>query len=256
MNVWYPLISVIIVSLISLVGVLPFLLHKEVNKQVLIFLLSMSVGVLLATVFMDFLPEVFSHTYTLGTVLWILGGFVVMFVLEKFVHWHHSKKCESHEHVGHGHAYSIAPINIIGDGIHNFLDGLVIAASYAANVGLGISATIAIIFHEIPQEIADMGVLLYAGLSKTRAILYNLLSAFAAIIGTLIGVWLIGTTGWLTGSILPFAAGNFIYIAAANLTPQLHRHCGLKDAILHVFAMCLGVALIALLVVYGPAHGH
>jgi len=172
MNIIYPILSVVIISLISVVSTIPFLIKKKISDKFLLFLLSSSVGVLLSTVFMDFLPEAVSHKYTLDVALFILLGFLVMFILEKFVHHHHSKKCEHGNH-GHGHAYNLAPINLIGDGIHNFIDGLVIAGSYAVNVGLGISATISIIFHEIPQEIADFGVLLYSGMSKKKALIFN-----------------------------------------------------------------------------------
>lgn len=255
MNIAYPLISVIIVSAISVLFAIPFLIKKKISDKVLLFLLSISVGVLLATVFMDFLPEAVSHKYTLGVAIYIILGFLLMFGLEKLVHFHHSKKCEKISQA-HSHAYSLAPINLIGDALHNFIDGLVIAGSYAVNTTLGIAATISIIFHEIPQEIADFGVLLYSGMSKKKALLYNFLSAATAIIGTLTGILLIDKLSGFTEFIIPFAAGNFIYIAASNLVPQLHRHCGIKDTLLHIFAILLGVAIIALITLYGPAHGH
>ncbi len=255
MNILYPLVSVIIVSSISVIFAIPFLLKKKISDNILLFLLSVSVGVLLSTVFMDFLPEAVSHKYTLGLAFYILSGFLVMFALEKFVHFHHSKKCEEGD-CGHGHAYNLAPINLIGDGIHNFIDGLVIAGSYAVNVTLGIAATISIIFHEIPQEIADFGVLLYSGMSKKKALIFNFLSAATAIVGTLVGILLIEKLHGFTEFVIPFAAGNFIYIAASNLVPQLHRQCKLKDIILHIFAILLGIGITALVTLYGPAHGH
>ncbi len=255
MDIVYPIISVIIVSLISVIFAIPFLLKKKVSEKLLLFLLSVSVGVLLSTVFFEFLPEALEHGYTVSTGLFILLGFVLMFVLEKFVHWHHSKKCEDGD-CGHGHAYNLAPVNLIGDGIHNFLDGLVIAGSYAINIGVGIAATISIIFHEIPQEIADFGVLLFSGLSKKKAIFFNFFSALTAVVGTVIGIFLVGSMEGFTDFIIPFAAGNFIYIAASNLTPQLHRHCRLKDSVLHILAIIIGVAIIALLTVYSPGHSH
>ena len=255
MEVLYALISVLIVSLISVIFAVPFLLKKEISQKTLLFVLSASVGVLLATVFMDFLPEAVSHKYTLGVAIYILLGFLVMFVLEKFVHYHHNKKCEE-GHCGHSHAYNLAPINLIGDGVHNLIDGLVIAGSYAVDIGLGITATISIIFHEIPQEIADFGVLLYSGMSKKKALAFNFLSAATAIIGTVIGLLLADKISGFTSFIIPFAAGNFIYIAASNLVPQLHRHCKLNDTILHVLAIILGIAIITAVILFGPAHGH
>jgi zinc and cadmium transporter len=255
MNILYPIISVLIISLISVIFAIPFLLKKKISKKVLLFLLSMSVGVLLSTVFMDFLPEAVSHGYTLGLAIYLLLGFLGMFLLEKFVHYHHSRKCEHADH-GHSHAYNLAPVNLIGDAVHNFIDGLVIAGSYAVNVTVGIAATISVIFHEIPQEIADFGVLLYSGMSKKKALIFNFLSAATAILGTIVGIILIGRLEGFTEFIIPFAAGNFIYIAASNLVPQLHRECGWKDTLLHILAMLLGIGIIILVTLYGPGHGH
>ncbi|MFH1211552.1 MAG: ZIP family metal transporter [Candidatus Woesearchaeota archaeon] len=256
MNAFYAVISVIIVSLISVAFAVPFFLKKKISSKTLLFLLSISVGVLLATVFMDFLPEALSHDeYNLSLSFYLLAGFLLMFILEKFVHFHHSKKCE-HKDCGHGHAYNLAPVNLIGDSMHNFIDGLVIAGSYAVDITIGIAATVSIIFHEIPQEIADFGVLLYSGMSRKKALLFNFVSAVTAIAGTATGIFLVGKLHGFTEFIIPFAAGNFIYIAASNLVPQLHRECSLKDTILHVLAIILGIAVIALVTVYGPAHGH
>jgi zinc and cadmium transporter len=251
----YPIVSVVVVSLVSLVAAIPLLLKHKTSDKILLFLLSVSVGVLLSTVFMDFLPESFEEGHSLGVALYILAGFLAMFILEKLVHWHHSKKCESNE-AGHGHAYNLAPVNLIGDGIHNFIDGLVIAGSFAVSITIGITATISIIFHEIPQEIADFGVLLYSGLSKKKALIFNFLSATTAILGTITGLILTERIHGFTHLIIPFAAGNFIYIAATNLTPQLHRHCELKDSLLHILAMIIGIGIVVAVTIYGPAHVH
>lgn len=252
MTTTYIIISVIIVSLLSLIAAIPLLLKKQVSNKTLLFLLSISVGVLLSTVFMDLLPEAFQE-HSLYTAYFILAGFIIMFILENFIHFHHKKKCE-HSYCGHGHAYHLAPINLIGDGMHNFIDGLVIAGAYAVNIGLGITTTISIIFHEIPQEIADFGVLLYSGLSKKKALLYNLLSAITAIAGAVLGIFLTNIHGFID-FIIPFAAGNFLYIAASNLLPQLHRNCKFKDTILHVSAIILGILIIALSTTILP-HTH
>lgn len=255
MNILYPLIAVFIVSLLSVIFAVPFLIKKKIPNKVLVFLLSISVGVLLATVFMDFLPEIIEHGYTLMSAIILLVGFLVMFIIEKFVHFHHSKGCENGD-CGHSHAYHLAPVNLLGDAVHNFIDGLVIAGAFAVNMSIGITATISIIFHEIPQEIADFGVLLYSGMSKKKALVYNFLSATTAIVGAIIGIVLVDKLHGFEEFILPFAAGNFLYIAASNLVPQLHRHCKIRDTFLHIFAIVLGVALIALVIIYGPAHGH
>lgn len=177
-----------------------------------------------------------------------------MFMLEKLIHYHHTKKCE-HD-VAHSHGYHLAPINIVGDAVHNFIDGLVIAGAYAVNVSVGIAATVSIIFHEIPQEMADFGVLLYSGLSKKKALLFNFLSALVSILGVVVGIVLIDRIHGFTNFVIPFAAGNFLYIAASNLVPELHRHCKLKETFLHLFAIIVGVAIIAALTLFGPGHLH
>lgn len=254
MAIIYALVSVVIVSLISVLMAVPLLMKKKISQGTLLFLLSLSVGALLSTVFMDFLPEAIHEGYTVGLALSIIAGFVTMLIIEKFVHHHHDT---SHsKKTGHGHAYSLAPITLIGDGIHNFIDGLVIAGSYAVNVVLGITATIAIIFHEVPQELADFGVLLYSGMTKKKALLFNFISAISAILGVIVGFILINNLEGFNEFLIPFAAGNFIYIAAASLVPQLHRHCGIKDTIIHLFAIALGVGIITLITIYGPAHIH
>lgn len=259
-SILYPIISVLIVSLISVIVAIPLYAKKKISEKFLIFLLSVSVGVLLSTVFMDFLPEVMGHQHeaeheSLLVPLTILAGFLVMFVLEKFVHYHHNKKCENHN-CGHSHAYNLAPVNLIGDAIHNFIDGLVIAGAYAVNVGVGISATISIIFHEIPQEIADFGVLLYSGMHKKRALLFNFLSALVSVLGVGVGIFLVGRVEGFVDFVIPFAAGNFLYIAATNLMPQLHRHCKIKDTMLHLFAIIIGIGIVLLVTLYGPGHVH
>ncbi|MBT7902622.1 ZIP family metal transporter [Candidatus Woesearchaeota archaeon] len=257
MNAIYTIISVIIVSLISIIAAVPLLIKKKISNKTLLFLLSISVGVLLSTVFIEFLPEAMEHGHDLGLVvpLTILAGFLIMFILEKFIHWHHNKKCED-GHCGHGHAYNLSIINLIGDGVHNFIDGLVIAGAYAVNVTLGITATISIIFHEIPQELADIGVLLYSGLSKKKVIMFNFLSAITAIFGAVVGIIFVEKIPGFTQFIIPFAAGNFIYIAATNLLPQLHRHCCLKDTFLHILAILIGIGITVLISVLLPGHSH
>ena len=251
----YTLISVILVSLVAVVAIIPVLLKKKLSNHFLLVLMSLSVGALLGSVFIHFLPEAISSGYTLGLAIYVLLGFLVFFVIEKFIHWHHNKGCENGQ-CGHGHAYHLAPLNLIGDGIHNFLDGMVIAGSYIVSIPLGVAATISIIFHEVPQEIADFGVLLYSGMSKLRAVMFNFLSAATAIIGAIIGLVLAGKTANFTHFIIPFAAGNFLYIAASNLVPELHRHCKLWDTFLHLIAIIVGIGLMVAVALLAPAHVH
>lgn len=249
--------SVLLVSLISVLFAVPFLLKKKVTNHTLLLLLSISVGVLLGAVFFDFMPEIFHEAEGREILVgvYILSGFLIMFVIEKFVHFHHHYQ-KGERQVGHAHAYNIAPVNLIGDGVHNFIDGLVIAASYMVNINLGIVVTVSIIFHEIPQEIADFGVLLYSGLSKKKALFFNFISALAALLGAVIGFMLHTSIESFHMFIIPFAAGNFLYIASSNLLPELHRHCHVKESIIHILAIIAGIGVVLLITIYGPGHVH
>jgi|TARA_B100001971_G_scaffold70895_1_gene65307 zinc and cadmium transporter len=250
----YTILSVIAVSLVAVVAAFPLLIKKKISQKTLLVLLSLSVGTLFGSVFIHFIPEAVSHGYTLGLAFYFLLGIFVLFILEKLIHWRHS--CKNQEDVGHSHAYHLAPINLIGDAIHNLVDGMVIAGSYIVSIPLGIAATISVIFHEVPQEIADFGILLYSGMSRLKALFYNFLSAATAILGAVIGLILAGKTAGFTHFIIPFAAGNFIYIAGSNLVPELHKHCKLKDTILHIIAIICGIAVMVAVTLFGPGHTH
>jgi len=245
----YALGSVIVVSLVSVFAIIPFLVKKKIPDNVLLLLLSLSVGALLGGVFLHFLPEIVEEGYSLFTGLFIIIGFFILFLVEKFIHYHHHYKnsAKHHQTIGqghaHAHAYHLAPINLIGDGLHNFLDGLLIASSYVISIPLGLATTISVISHEVPQELADFGVLLYSGWSKLKAVIFNLISATTAIVGAIIGFFLADKTPHFANFIIPFAAGNFLYIAAVNLVPELHRKHKILDTILHLSAIAVGVAI-------------
>jgi zinc and cadmium transporter len=251
----YTIISVIIVSLISVITIFPLLIKKKISSKTLLILLSISVGTLFGSVFIHFLPEAFEHGYSLKIAFYLLSGILVFFILEKLIHWHHSCK-SNHDDLGHSHAYHLAPINLIGDAVHNFLDGMVIAGSFVISIPLGIAATISVIFHEVPQELADFGILLYSGMSKMKALFYNFISAITAIVGAIIGLILAGKIAGFTHFIIPFAAGNFIYIAGSNLVPELHKHCKLKDTFLHIIAILFGIAIMVAITLIEPGHSH
>jgi zinc and cadmium transporter len=248
MNVnFYIILSVVLVSLVSLVGVVSLAMKKKLYQKTLLILVSLSAGTLFGGAFMHLLPEAVEISgFGLQISLLLLAGVVVFFVLEKFVHWHHCH--EEHEHAKHHkHPKHIAPLNLLGDGLHNFLDGLVIAGSFLVNVPAGIATTIAVIFHEVPQEIADFGVLLHAGLSKKKAIFYNFLSATVAILGAIVGIIWSNQSDLFIQLILPFAAGGFVYIAGSNLIPELHKHCEMKESFWHFVALVSGIFLMYLL---------
>lgn len=245
----YVIISVILVSLVSLISVTYLAFKKDVHKY-LLFLVSLSAGTLFGGAFLHLLPEaVETPGFTVEISFLLIAGVLTFFILEKFIHWRHCHHHAHHEHKYHPrkHPTHLAPLNLIGDAVHNFLDGLVIAGSYLVSVPAGIATTIAVIFHEIPQEIADFGVLLYAGMKKWKALFFNFLSATMAIVGAIVGLILGTQSEMFIPIILPFAAGGFLYIAGSNLIPELHKECGLRDSFWHFTAMILGIAIMAIL---------
>src|SRR3989344_8510814 len=241
MALLYTLVSVVVVSLVSLIGILVLYFKKENLDKTLLLLVSLSVGTLLGGAFLHLLPEAAEYQgFTLQISFYVLAGILVFFIIEKFIHMHHSHKLEAKRH---HHAYHLGFMNLLGDGIHNIIDGMVIAGSYIVDTNLGIATTITVILHEVPQEIADFGILLYSGLSKMKALLLNFLSAVLAIVGAVIGILLNNASESFVRILLPFAAGGFIYIAGSNLIPELHRKCKLIDTVLHLSAIVLGIVL-------------
>ncbi len=244
--VWlYSLVSVVIVSLISLVGVLAFSLKEENLKKVLMYFVSFSAGGLFGHAFIHMIPEaVGENGFGLQVSLYILIGIVTSFVVEKLLQWRHCHVPTSEEH-----PHSFAYMNLFGDAVHNFIDGLIIGGSYLASIPLGVATTLAVVLHEIPQEIGDFGVLIYGGFNRSRAIFFNFSTAFTAILGTIVAL----SMGFLIQDfipfLIPFAAGNFIYIAGSDLIPELHKEeSGLLKSTLQLTAFILGVLILFSLV--------
>jgi zinc and cadmium transporter len=244
----YIFLSVLFVSLLSIIVTIPFFLKKKISKNFLLFLLALSVGTLLGAVFIHLIPEIIHEGYNLDISFFILGGFLFMFIIEKIVHWKHKCKIESDNAIkySHSHAYHLAPINLIGDGIHNFIDGIIIAVTYLVSIPLGIATTISIIFHEIPQEISDFGILLYSGYSRKKALIFNFLSATLAIIGGVVGIILFNSIDSFNYFIIPFTVGTFIYIACSNLVPELHRIFNIRSIVIHLLAIIIGIMIMIL----------
>lgn len=239
----YSLVSVLIVSLISLVGIVALSIKIKDLKNLLLFLVSFSVGTLLGDVFIHLLPElVAKQGFTLTTSLQILFGLLLFFVLEKVVYWRHCHlvTCDDHPH-------TLGTMNLIGDALHNFLDGAMISASYLFSIPLGLATTLAIIFHEIPQEIGDFSVLLYAGFTKSKALRYNFFSALFAIVGAIL-VLLIGQQyRSMTNFLIPLGIGGFLYIAGSDLIPELKKEENLGQTFFQLLAIIGGIFIMWLL---------
>ncbi|MES3031781.1 MAG: ZIP family metal transporter [Patescibacteria group bacterium] len=240
----YALIGVVVVSLVSLVGVFTLSIKEEVIRKYIFLFVSLAVGALLGDAFIHLIPEAFETSSNPITVsLLIILGVIIFFILEKFLHWHHHGD-DTAEHDIH----PVGKLVLFSDGVHNFIDGVIIGISFLASVPLGIATTLAVILHEIPQEIGDFAVLLHAGYSRKRALWLNFLSALTAVLGTLVA-FMLGEAGEsFTNWVLPLAAGGFIYIAMTDLIPELHKTKKISHSFSQLLALVLGVVLMAGLV--------
>jgi len=224
------------VSLISFIGVFTLALSENKLKRILLVLVGFAAGALIGGAFLHLLPESIAQAESIDHIFIVLIlGFISFFVLEKLLWRHcHEKECEIH---------TFAYLNLYGDGVHNFIDGLMIAASFLVSPKLGLTTTLAVAAHEIPQEIGDFGVLLYGGIEKKKALLLNFLTALTAVLGGSIGYFVSEPAGDAMIFLLPFAAGGFIYIAASDLVPELHKEKDTTRVIFSFGSFLMGIAL-------------
>jgi len=222
--------STFLISFIAFVGMLVLFLKEKLLNEILLILVAFSAGALMGGSFLHLLPEVILKSIDIEIFWWVLAGFIFFFLMEKVLQWHHCHKTK--------HAHSFGYMNLIGDAIHNFTDGLIIAASFIANIPLGIATTIVIAAHEIPQEIGDFGVLIYSGFKKFRALILNFIVALIIVIGGLTGYFISAYIEQSTFFLLPLAAGGFIYIAASDLIPEIRKEAEVKKSFL-IFVMFL-----------------
>lgn len=226
-------------SLISFVGALSLFFKEKFLNKILLVLVAFSAGALLGGAFLHLLPEAVETAGAeniLKVFIFILIGFCLFYILEEFIKWHHH---HSTDHSVHPFTYLI----LFSDGLHNFLDGLIIAGSFVVSPVSGIATTLAVALHEIPQELGDFGVLVYGGLKKGRALLFNFLSALLAVLGGLAGFFLAQKIGFGIVYLLPFAAGNFIYIACSDLIPEIKKDFSLKKSFGYFCVFILGILL-------------
>jgi len=214
--------------------------RQATRKNLLPWLLSYATGTLLGAAFLGMIPEALQQNTALDISSTILAGIVIFFILEKMVIWRHchTSGCEVHGAAG--------PLILIGDAFHNFVDGFVIAAAFLTSVPLGIAASLAVIAHEIPQEVGDFAILLENGYSRSRAFMLNLLSSLTTLPGAVIAYFYLGVTREAVPFILALSAASFIYIAIADLVPGLHHQVGLKPALIQLFLVIAGIGTIAI----------
>lgn len=243
-NYLYAFISVILVSLVSLIGVFSLSLKEEVLKKYINFFISLAIGALLGDAFLHIIPEAFEGTLgvTMSSLL-IVIGILLFFIIEKFIHWHHHGEDKNEDHI-----HPVGKLVLFTDGFHNFIDGAIIGASFLISIPVGIATTIAVILHEIPQEIGDFAVLIHSGYSKKRALWFNFISALASILGMMV-VFIFGNIVENTALFfIPVAAGGFIYIAIADLIPELHKTKNIKHSIIQLGIILIGIlSMLALL---------
>ncbi len=250
-QIWInALVSTLMVSLISITGIF-FLTLKAGQLQRFVFILvSLAVGALLGNVFFHLIPESFETIENQGTIaLLILAGILAFFILEKFLHWHHGHDVEHLEN----HPKSYGYVSLLADGIHNFTDGILIAAGWMAGPEIGMATTLTVILHEIPQEISDFGILIHAGFTARKALWLNFYAALAAILGTLITLMAGSAIESLSHYVLPVAAGGFIYLAGTDLMPELNKERSMRNSLIQLAMIIAGLALMFLV---SGSHSH
>ena len=240
MTEWvYSLTSAALISLISLVGIVTIMVGVRRLDRVIPLLISLAVGALFGDALVHLLPEAFEEsTATALTSFYVLVGILVFFLLERYLQWHHEHRAHSVNPV-----HPVAYMNMVSDGVHNFLDGLIIGASYLVSVPIGLATTVAVALHEVPQELGDFGILVHAGFTPRRALLMNLLSGLLALVGVVISLVLGPSFSSYTSFMLPLTAGGFIYIAGSDLIPELHRETELAGSLAQFAMVVAGIGL-------------
>ena len=230
------LIACFLISLCVWVAVMFLFFKKETLSKITMFLVSLSAGALIGGAFLHLLPEASEKMEPEKLFFVVLSAFVLFFLIEKLFHWRHCHKenCKVH---------TLGYMNLVGDSIHNFIDGLVIASVFLVDFKLGVVATLAIAIHEIPQEIGDFGVLIHAGFNKVKALVLNYAVATTVIIGGVVGY---SASFYIDNAmvyLLPIAAGGFIYIAASDLMPEIRKESNIKKSIISFGIFLLGIIM-------------
>lgn len=248
MPIFYTFASLLVVSLISLIGIFTLSLNTQRLQKLLLYMVSFAVGGLFGDAFLHLLPEAWEKIgSSLTASFLILTGIILFFILEKFLRWQHCHVPTSTEH-----RHPVVALNLIGDAVHNALDGMIIAASFLVSPSVGLATSLAVIFHEVPQEIGDFGILVHGGLSVRKALWYNLLSSLSSFAGAAL-IFILGPQMKdVLVYILPVTAGGFLYIAGSDLIPELHQHdARLPASLAQLACILLGIAVMALLAFVG-----
>ncbi|MBD3361763.1 ZIP family metal transporter [Candidatus Woesearchaeota archaeon] len=252
LNFLYALLSIIIVSLVSLVGIFTLILKRDLLERIVYILVALAAGALVGGAFMHLLPEAVEEGGPVFSMA--LLGIILFFIIEIYLYWYHCHggHLHKHKHRGKCEVRPMGYLNLLGDGVHNFIDGMIVAVAYMISVPLGLITTLAVIFHEIPQEIGDFGVLIYSGFSRNRALLFNFISASAAILGVVLTYIFSSVVENITVYLVPFAAGGFIYIAMTDLMAELKEEIDIRKATVQILIFLVGIFLMWLIkVIFG-----
>jgi zinc and cadmium transporter len=243
-SVWgSTILAVLAVSAIAFAGIVVLVVQEDLLRRIVPILVSFAVGALLGDALFHILPELGENGGITTGLSWVMAlSILFFFVLEKFIHLHHQLNAPEHRHV-----HPLVLTNLLGDGVHNFVDGAIIAGSFIVSPSLGIATTIAVALHEIPQEMGDLGVLVHAGLAPRRALAYNVGSAMTALLGAVIALLLEGAIDGIERPLLAISAGAFIYIAGSDLIPELHKGTSIRTSVLQFLGIAAGFAVMAAL---------
>lgn len=233
------LLSSLAASLVSFVGGLVAILSEEKMRRATHFIVSFAIGALFSVALLDLIPEAIELSSVAQAMPWVLGGVVLFFLLEKFIFWYH---CHDGQCPVHTYSYLI----LWGDFLHNFVDGVILALTFLADLRLGFLTTVAVILHEIPQEIGDFGILIHGGFSRKKALWYNFLSATSVIFGALLTYVLGAVLEPFLPAGLALVAGAFIYLAAVDLMPELHEATRFSHTLAQIVFIAIGALLVIL----------
>ncbi|MEM0359983.1 MAG: ZIP family metal transporter [Candidatus Diapherotrites archaeon] len=224
-------------GLLAFAGIFTLKMKEKEVRQIIKGLIAFSAGALLAGAFFHLLAESLEEMQSQEAFFLLFTGFILFFLIERFLHWHHC-------HEGHCEVHPMSYLIIIGDSVHNFIDGLIIAASFVAGIPFGILTTVLIIGHELPQELGNFGIMVHGGIEKKKALLYNFIAQATAVIGGLAGYFFSLNAGSVS-FLLPFAAGGFIYISASDLIPELHKEKNLSKSLFSFALFLFGILFMA-----------
>jgi zinc and cadmium transporter len=265
-------LMILFIGALSLVGIFLISINEKKLDKLLFFLVAFATGTILATALFDLIPEAIHHLEELNAegagltentvFIFVMLGYIVFFIIERFIYWFHGHAHEQdnqfvcYENVsgqvkkeisGDKKVQNFAMLNLLGDGLHNFLDGVIIVVAFLTGINTGIIITLAVLFHELPQEIGDFGILLYGGFTKKRALLFNFSSAMIALLGGVFALILSSILETFNLFFLAFSGGGFLYLATTELMPELLKKAKLKKSIIQALIFLGGVSLIFLL---------